>query len=229
MAGYKLPDDLHSSVDVLFPQKKAENNLFRSPAVRGQCILDSSSQLFAALNLLQKQNVLRIIAEPTLIAVSNQRGDFCSGGDFPVPSPQSGGATTIEWKKYGTEVSFLPIVLADNKIRLNCHVEISELDENHGITVAGMKVPGLCSRSVATTTELRSGQTLVVAGLVQTRAVADSDQSDDSAAEKTPPINEKTEKTSTAGKSRPAVPQREVAEKYETLFLLTPEIVEAGR
>jgi hypothetical protein len=204
-AGYKLPDDLKSSVDVIFQQdKKAENSSFKSPVSRGPCIIDSNDRLCATLNSLEKQNVVRILAEPTMVAVSGQHSRFSVGGDFPVPSRQSTGETTTEWKRYGTQVDWVSVMLADNKIRLDCHMEISHLDMNRQVTIAGVKVPGVRSREVRTTTELRSGQTLVVAGLVQSRTVAGSGTSGDSAADKT------------SGKN----------EKYETLFLLTPEILE---
>lgn len=210
--GYKLPDDLHSSLDVIFRhEKKGEGGLFNSPVSRGPCIFDSHDQLFATLKMLQKKNAYRILAEPTIVTVSNQRGDFCVGGQFAVPSLQDGGKTA-EWKNYGTQVSFSPVVLADNKIRLNCHVEISHLDMNREVTIAGMKVPGVCNRSVTTNTELRSGQTLVLGGLVQTRtpeapddlstafawcvstigrAITVPETSNVSAADKTPAKNEK--------------------------------------
>jgi pilus assembly protein CpaC len=99
--------------------------------------------------------------------ISGQQAAFNSGGQIPVPTPQSLGTTTFEWKNYGTMVHVIPIVLGNGKIRMDVRPEISALDEAHSVTVSGTTVPGILTRNTQTTVEMQAGQTLAIAGLVQ--------------------------------------------------------------
>ena len=71
------------------------------------------------LDALRQDNLLKIMTEPTLVTESGRAASFNSGGEIPVPVPQSlGHALPIDWKKYGTQIDFVPIVLGNGKIRL---------------------------------------------------------------------------------------------------------------
>src|SRR5207248_6265857 len=100
---------------------------------------------------------------------------FLAGGEFPFPTVQptsSGVATvTLQWREYGVRLNFLPNATPRGTIRLKVQPEVSSLDYSNAVTVAGFTIPALISRRVQTEVELESGQSFVIAGLLdnQTR------------------------------------------------------------
>jgi len=107
--------------------------------------------------------------------VSGRPAQFNVGGEFPIVVPQSLGTTSIEYKKYGTQIDFLPIVLGNGNIRLEVRPRISERDESLGVVlpdVESIVVPALTVREVDTAVEMKAGQTFALAGLVQERTEA---------------------------------------------------------
>ena len=122
-------------------------------------------QLF--FRAMRENRLLRVLAEPNLIALSGQEANFLAGGEFPVPIPQGLGTTTIEWKKFGVLLRFTPTVIGQQKIRLSVRPEVSERDFTTQVTLAGgTTVPGIKARNVDTTVELVSGGTIAIAGLL---------------------------------------------------------------
>ena len=132
-------------------------------------IADSNSFFFATLDALQEARVAKILAEPNLVAVSGRPAQFNVGGEVPILIPQSLGTSSIEYKPFGTQVDFLPIVLGNGNIRLEVRPRISFLDPASGITLNGIDVPGFNVRQVDTAVEMKAGQTFALAGLVQER------------------------------------------------------------
>jgi pilus assembly protein CpaC len=127
------------------------------------------------IQALRTNSLLRILAEPNVMATSGQEADFLAGGEFPYPVPQSTGggtAITIEYKDYGVELKFTPVVLGDGHIRLKVAPEVSALDYTNAVTVSGTSVPGLTKRTLSTTVELAEGQTFALAGLLQRQVTA---------------------------------------------------------
>ncbi len=131
-------------------------------------IVNGSSAFFGVLEALRQDNLVKILSEPTLTTVSGRAASFNSGGEIPVPVPQSLGTISIEWKVYGTQIDFVPIVLGNGKIRLEVRPRVSELDDSRSILINGTTVPGIKSRQADTGVEMQAGQTLAMAGLVQT-------------------------------------------------------------
>ncbi len=123
---------------------------------------------------------LRRLAEPNLMALSGDAARFLAGGEFPVPIPTttSGGFPTIsiEYKKFGVELAFVPTVLSRGVINLRVEPSVSELDFSNAMTIAGTTVPSLTRRDARTTVELRDGQSFAIAGLLQTRNRQDVSQ-----------------------------------------------------
>jgi pilus assembly protein CpaC len=123
------------------------------------------------LDLLKRQGLGRVLAEPNLVATSGQEASFLAGGEFPYPVPQAGGVgvvITVQFKKFGVGLVFTPTVLEENKIALKVAPEVSELDFTTGITLTtgGQPVPGLIVRRMSTHVEMKEGQTLAIAGLL---------------------------------------------------------------
>jgi pilus assembly protein CpaC len=122
------------------------------------------------LQALIENQALRILANPTLVALSGEQASFLAGGEFPIPVVQGSGASnavTIQYKEFGVRVAFRPVVLGDGAIRLTATPEVSDLSTAGAVTIGGFSVPALITRRAETTLELQSGQTFAMAGLLQ--------------------------------------------------------------
>lgn len=125
------------------------------------------------LSALRRNAMLKILAEPNLMAMSGHQASFLAGGEFPVPVAQAGAtgvpAITILWKKFGVMLNFVPYVIDGETIRLGVAQEVSQLDYALAVTTApgASPVPGIATRGAKTTVELKQGQTLAIAGLLQ--------------------------------------------------------------
>lgn len=118
----------------------------------------------ATLQALEETSMIRTLAEPTLAAVSGETADFLAGGEFPFITgiDQDTGIRTVEFKEFGVQLAFTPVVLAAGRISLKVRTEVSEIS---GLEDGG--VPALNTRRAETTVELPSGGAFVIAGLVQ--------------------------------------------------------------
>ncbi len=128
----------------------------------------------ATIKDLETKQVLQVLAEPTLTAMSGESAKFLSGGEFPYPSVQGGGGgtaatVTITFRPYGVRVDFTPVVNADGTIRLKVAPEVSTLDYTNAVTVSGFVVPALATRRAETEVEIQSGQSFAVSGLLDHR------------------------------------------------------------
>ncbi len=138
-----------------------------------------NSSLNAGINIqdLEQKQILQVLAEPTLTAVSGQQARFLSGGEFPVPVVQGGTgnstAITIVFRPYGIKVDFTPTVNNDGSIHLKVAPEVSALDYANGVTISGFAVPALSTRRAETEVEIKNGQSFIVSGLLD-RRVTDS-------------------------------------------------------
>ena len=117
------------------------------------------------IDALRDDGLIKILAEPNLIALSGQDASFLAGGEFPVPVPQGLGTTAIEWKEYGVRLMFKPVVLG-NKINITVAPEVSDLDFSAGFESQGFIVPALRTRKARTVVELSDGQSFAIAGLL---------------------------------------------------------------
>jgi pilus assembly protein CpaC len=157
------------------------------------------------LNYLKTQGVIRVLSEPTLVTMNGKPANFHAGGQFAVPTAVGVGgigAIATEFKLFGVSVNFLPTILDKDRIRLNISPSFSQVAS--GLSVGG--TPGITDRSVTTTVEMREGQTLAIAGLL-----------------------EDTMKSAT-GYDLPFLPRifgkRDVSrEETELIILVTPELV----
>jgi pilus assembly protein CpaC len=125
------------------------------------------------IDALRSNSLAKILAEPNLMALDGQPAKFLVGGLFPFPVPQSssipGGTAvvTVQFQQFGTILTFIPQILPNDVIRLDVEPVISQLNFAQGTTVNGGSVPSISERSARTVVELREGQTLAIAGLLQ--------------------------------------------------------------
>ena len=126
--------------------------------------------ILGSLDIAANDGVATILAEPNLTALSGETASFLAGGEFPIPVSQSLGAVTIEYKQYGVGLAFTPVVLGDGRISMRVRPEVSQLSDAGSVTLNGFKVPALTTRRAETTVELGSGQSFMIAGLLQNTA-----------------------------------------------------------
>ena len=121
------------------------------------------------IDALKENGLVKILAEPTLIAQSGQTASFLAGGEFPYPIPQGGqnDNITIEFKQFGVMLLFTPTVLSKDRISISVAPEISELDFSTAQRFGGFVVPGINKRTASTTVELADGQSFAIAGLIK--------------------------------------------------------------
>jgi pilus assembly protein CpaC len=120
----------------------------------------------AILNILEQSGLAKMLAEPTLVALSGQEAKFLVGGEFPIPMSSSLGALSVLWKKFGIILSFTPTVIADGALHLKLSAEVSDVDPARSVTIGGISIPGLTSRQSETTVRLADGQSFAIAGLL---------------------------------------------------------------
>jgi pilus assembly protein CpaC len=126
------------------------------------------------LSALRRNAMLKILAEPNLVAMNGHQASFLAGGEFPVPVSQAGGGgaaptVTVQFKEFGVRLGFVPYILDGDVIRLTVDPEVSTIDFAIGTVLVpgGTPVPGLNTRKAHTVVEMRQGQTLAIAGLLQ--------------------------------------------------------------
>jgi pilus assembly protein CpaC len=142
--------------------------------------LTGGVQVDVLIQALEAKGVARRLAEPNLTTLSGQPASFHAGGEVPITvtevvEGQQGGVTntvSVEYKPFGVLLAFTPTVLADGVINLKIRPEVSDLD----FSIAVQGNPGLRTRSATTTVELRDGQSLAMAGLLQTSHNRQADQ-----------------------------------------------------
>lgn len=130
------------------------------------------------LRALERAGMSRVLAEPTVTAISGESAKFTAGGEIPVPSGYSCDITGrcnlgIVYKTIGVSLNFTPIVLSDGRISMRIGTEVTELDAENQLRLAdttqtgAVNAPGFRTRKSDTTVELPSGGTLATAGLIQ--------------------------------------------------------------
>lgn len=121
----------------------------------------------AVLGFMEQQGAIKILAEPSLTAMSGQSASFLAGGEFPFPVTQAGNVSSIEYRPYGVKLNFTPVILSGNKLRLDVESEVSEISSVGGVNLPNMKVPVISTRKAKTVVELGAGESFMIAGLVK--------------------------------------------------------------
>jgi pilus assembly protein CpaC len=120
------------------------------------------------------------LAEPNIVALNGQTAHFLAGGQFPVPTASIttfAGLQGVNFIPYGVQLTFTPYILDRSRVRLVMSADVTTRDlDNGSVYVAGTSVPNLNTRSFQTTVEMCEGQTLAVAGLIQSNMGGDADR-----------------------------------------------------
>jgi pilus assembly protein CpaC len=147
----------------LFLQSLLNTSSGGAPALLAQF---DGDDIQIGVSWLQQHGVVRLLSEPTVVTMSGRSATFVAGGEFAVPTVVGTGglnAVTTDFRSFGAIISFLPTVVDKDRIRLSVSPEFSQI--NNSLSVGG--TPGLNVRAVTTTVEMREGQTLAIAGLLE--------------------------------------------------------------
>jgi pilus assembly protein CpaC len=121
------------------------------------------------IQFLQSKGDLRSLAEPNLITLPSKEASFLAGGEFPYPAVQGGGgnnAVSIVFKEFGIRLRFTPVITRNGSIRLKVMPEVSSLDFSNPLVFGGFTIPSLLTRRAETEVEMKDGQYLAIAGLM---------------------------------------------------------------
>lgn len=120
------------------------------------------------LEALETKGMVRTLAEPNLTALSGQEAKFLAGGEYPVPVAQENNTITVEFKPFGVELNFTPVVVDQDIINLTIDAAVSSLDPASGISINdGFDIAAFKRRETSTTVEMRDGESFAIAGLLQ--------------------------------------------------------------
>jgi len=159
------------------------NNLFR-PATEGfaanlpntvkpfQTYFGIASNITSRINFLASTGDATTLAEPVLSTTNGGSASFLAGGEVPYPSIGANGQTIVQFKEYGIKLNVSPNIDASGNVRTVVETEISQLDP--AVSVQG--APGLLTRKAQTQVNVRSGETIVISGLLSSESSKDIDK-----------------------------------------------------
>ena len=157
--------------------------------ILSRLLTESNSVLFgktgddrlAAIDAEKRDGLVKVLAEPTILAISGQEGSFLAGGKIFIPIPQGTSTTgvaqyVLHEKEFGVRLRFTPTVLEGGKIHLKVAPEVSEVSQA-GIRVQASGapptvIPAITTREVSTTVQLHDGESLAIGGLIKNNATA---------------------------------------------------------
>ncbi|OFA01586.1 type II and III secretion system protein family protein [Duganella sp. HH101] len=133
---------------------------FVSGTLKGLLGIGKAGGNHAGISAEKQDGLVRILAEPTVMAISGQEGSFLAGGKILIPVAQDNNKITLAEKEFGVGLRFTPTVLAGGRINLRVAPEVSELSrEGIGVSAAGISggaiLPLITTRRAATTVELK--------------------------------------------------------------------------
>ncbi|NCM98027.1 MAG: general secretion pathway protein, partial [Rhodobacterales bacterium] len=126
-----------------------------------------SLQFGVLLEALESKGVVRTLAEPNLTALSGQEAKFLAGGEYPIPVSDGNGGIGIEYKPFGVELNFTPVVVDGDIINLTINAAVSSIDSTVTVQNAGFSLNAFKRRETSTTVEMRDGESFAIAGLLQ--------------------------------------------------------------
>jgi len=163
---------------LLFQDQQFSNATLNIADLLNLFVFRPDMNIGATVRALQARNLLQILAEPNLITVEGREASFIAGGEFPFPTLQAtptGGAVapvvTVQFKKFGVQLKFTPTVMANGAIHLKVNPEVSSIDYSNAVTLVGMLIPAISTRTAETEVILKDGESFAIAGLIDNRVV----------------------------------------------------------
>ncbi|TSP13096.1 type II and III secretion system protein family protein [Cupriavidus campinensis] len=129
-----------------------------------------------AIDAQKGDGLVKILAEPNLMAISGQEASFLAGGKVFIPVPQSFGGTgttiILQEETFGVGLKFTPTVMENGRINLKVAPEVSELSPT-GVALTAPNVSGtsilplINTRRASTTLQVYDGQSFAIGGLIK--------------------------------------------------------------
>jgi pilus assembly protein CpaC len=151
------------------PDRTSENFGTFSDGVVDLGLFNPNASIEMLIRALSSKGLLKSLAEPNLITLPGKEASFLAGGEFPYPAVQGGGggnAVSIVFKEFGIRLKFTPTITRAGSIRLKVAPEVSALDFSNPLVFGGFTIPSILSRRTETEVEMKNGQYLAIAGLV---------------------------------------------------------------
>lgn len=142
-----------------------------TPSLLAGVYADRNFGLSAVIDALAQDNLVHLLAEPNLTTMSGEPASFLVGGEFPIPISQENNSISVVFKQYGVNLSFVPTILADDRISIHVRPEVSQLTNQGAVQLgtlnSSISIPGLTVRRADTTVQVGSGDSFAIAGLLQ--------------------------------------------------------------
>ncbi|NBO19369.1 MAG: type II and III secretion system protein family protein, partial [Proteobacteria bacterium] len=156
----------HSSDPTINVYRNFDNVLVRSASNESNLLLRFKN-LAGLLDALEVDGLATTLAEPSLVTTSGQTANFLAGGQFPLPIAGQNGQITLEYKPFGVSLNFTPVVQGKDRISLTVAPEVSTLNFNTPIKISNITYPIIDTRRASAVVELGSGDSFMLAGLMQ--------------------------------------------------------------
>jgi pilus assembly protein CpaC len=139
-------------------------------------LFNANASIELLIRALTSKGMLKSLAEPNLMTLPGKEASFLAGGEFPYPAVQGGGANSVSivFKEFGIRLKFTPTITRSGSIRLKVAPEVSSLDFANPLVFGGFTIPSLLTRRAETEVEMKSGQYLAIAGLVDNTMTSNS-------------------------------------------------------
>lgn len=176
--GFGIANGRDVSNIIADPVTQLPIEVFNPPSVGNALfgeIFTGGLDLNYAIDALDQEGFIKVLAEPNLTALTGQSANFLAGGEFPVPIPSINGLG-IEYREFGVKLDFTPTVMSTGRISMHVRPEVSDLSTAGAIRVEGISVPSISTRRAETTVELGSGQSFAIAGLIENNIVQDANK-----------------------------------------------------
>jgi len=154
--------------DFLFGEKAVDTTL--NPGILTLGDFERRTLLSTTLKLMEQEGKAQILSNPKVITKSGTQANFTVGGEIPVPYSNAQGVGA-EFKKFGVILNVLPVIVTEKKdtVDVQLQLEVSNPDYSQPVVVGGTAIPSMITRQVQTEVELKSGETLVIGGLKQSK------------------------------------------------------------
>lgn len=139
-------------------------------------LLFGNFSLWSLLNIMSDEKLITSLAEPNIILVPHEKASFLFGGEVPINNAAGlGGTSSVDYRDYGIKIEAVAEILDNDFIRIKLSPSISKLSEVNSLVVTdnngSHKIPGFITRKIDSTIELRSGQSIALAGLIESESV----------------------------------------------------------
>lgn len=155
-----------------FSNPSITSNVASGPGILSVAKPGATNRLLT-FDALKQDGLIKILAEPNIVAISGQEGSFLAGGEIMIPVQQGLGTVSLESKQFGVGLRFTPTVLEDGRIQMRVLPEVTDVVGFTSVAGTGsggsVLVPTLTTRRASTTVELREGQSLAIGGLLQSK------------------------------------------------------------